>query len=158
MTVAFWCPVGWPSTWVRLTFSSWLLGGKAIGVKSPSHLTTGDSIHLPWDADLGQLSMVAPVRFLHCKVTFSLVVFKGRTLFNLLSNRLPWEILTLIFGSPPGLWLTWGASVSMSTSALSSACPRSTWVQALRPACRRTPSILSICRENTSKNSVSSKR
>lgn len=52
---------------------------------------------------------------------------------------------TLIFGSPPGLWLTWGASVSMSTSALSSICPLRTCVQALSPACRRTPRMRSIC-------------
>lgn len=60
---------------------------------------------------------------------------------------------TLILGSPPGLWLTCGASVSMSTSALSSIWPRSTWVQALRPACRRTPRIRSIYENKTKKTS-----
>lgn len=59
---------------------------------------------------------------------------------------------TLILGSPPGLWLTCGASVSMSTSALSSTWPRSTWVQALRPACRRTPRIRSIYENKTKIN------
>lgn len=61
---------------------------------------------------------------------------------------------TLILGSPPGLWLTCGASVSMSTSALSSAWPRSTWVQALRPACSRTPRIRSIYENKTKINPV----
>lgn len=61
---------------------------------------------------------------------------------------------TLILGSPPGLWLTCGASVSISTSALSSTWPRSTWVQALRPACRRTPRMRSIYKNRTKINKV----
>lgn len=106
------------------------------------HTVPRDALGGPARGHLGEV----PARFLSCGVVSPLVL-RGEVHSH--ANRTPWERLTLTFGSPPGLWLTCGASVSMSTSALSPACPRSTWVQALRPACRRTPNILSIYRESS---------